>query len=333
MSDMLIDMLEEIRLHGLEKVFKRYYGKYRAIVTGNSDSQGRGRIAVRVPGLFGRETLPNLALPCDNRGAGADRGEFMPPNVGDGVFVEFEGGDTRFPLYSGGWHPQGFTPEEFGPAGSPFIRGFKNKYGHSIRFDETDGKEKIVIETPVGHRFVLDDSDDNFAIFLIHDSGAQMQMDNDGNVKIFAEDGSYVYLNAEEGAVSLVSAAGAYAEVGESIKLSDSTGENWFTVDENGVTANATAGTVIQGNSFGVNVGAVDIKDTIGAGLKIGTGLVALGSPVLEIFDALEQVIDALTDGSPLVSTGTGPSSGLLPPALANLLVIKGLIAGVKGSL
>ena len=334
MSEMLFDMIEEIRLHGIEKVLKRYYGVYRGIIASNTDSQNRGRITVSMPAIMGEEILPTFALPKDIRGGGQDKGNFYPPDVKDGVWVEFEAGDLRFPVYSGGWLGAGELNEAFAyEAGVPTKRGFSNKYGHTMVFDETEGKEKIAFTTPAGHFFVMDDTNGAFAIYLIHDSGAQMQMDNEGNVKIFGKDGSYVFVNSEEGDVSLVSAAGAYVSVGEAIKLQDSSGENWATIDANGVTLNAAAGTLVNGNSFGVSVGSVDIRDTAKAGLVVGNGQVALGNTVLEIFQGLEDLCTALTSGAPLVSTGVGPSSGILPPTLIDITILKAKIAAVKGSL
>lgn len=333
-AQMIINMVDEIRNHGIEKVFKRYYGIYRAIVDSNEDKDGRGQIDVIVPTILGEKVLPTRALPKDFRGAGKGKGEFFPPDIGDGVWVEFEAGDLRFPVYSGGWFGENELGEDFAyKEGVPVSRGFQNKYGHIFRFDETKGEEKFVLQTPAGHFFVIDDTDNAQGIFLIHNTGAQLQIDDSGNLKIFGANGSFIYFNAEDDEITMTSKQGAYLSMTDEVKLSDATGQNWMTVNDGGVTMNAGGGALIQGNDLVANVGKVAFKDLLGSGLVIGNGQVALGSPVCEVVDSIIKIIDALTSGSPLVTTAVGPSSGLLPPALIQLLALKVLLTTLKGSL
>lgn len=84
---MLNNLIENIRRYGLEKVFQRYYSIYRAEVVKNNDEEKRGRITVKVPSLFADSELSAWAEPRDYRGSGKGYGEFMPPNIGDFVFV------------------------------------------------------------------------------------------------------------------------------------------------------------------------------------------------------------------------------------------------------
>jgi len=333
-AEFIINMIDEIRLHGFEKVFKRYYGIYRGYVKSNADPQGRGRIKVVVPDVFGEKVLPTFALPKDMRGAGSDKGEFYPPDIKDGVWIEFEAGDPRFPVYSGGWHAAGELAEEFAYSsdGAPVNRGFKNKYGHSLRFDETEGEEKIVMTTLAGHFFVMDDTDGSHGIFFIHNSGAQFQVDNDGNLKIFGSDGAFIFMNADDGEISITSKDGAYVSLSDQIKVSDATGSNWMTMNDDGLTV-AGGGVVVNGNALVANVGSASIKDLVGAGFVVGNGKIAIGSQVIELVDGIIQIIDAFTSGSPLVTTGTGPSSPLLPPALTQLTLLKVLLTSIKGVL
>lgn len=78
-----------------------YYGKYRGMVTNNIDPDGVGRVQVSCPTVLGTGTLawamPSVPL------SGMTSGIFCVPIIGSKVWVEFEGGDTSYPIYSGGF--------------------------------------------------------------------------------------------------------------------------------------------------------------------------------------------------------------------------------------
>jgi len=77
----------------------QFFGKYRGKVAVNKDPLNLGRIQVRVPAIFGDEPT-NWAMPCTPY-AGADVSFFMIPLVDSNVWVEFEGGDPDYPIWSG----------------------------------------------------------------------------------------------------------------------------------------------------------------------------------------------------------------------------------------
>lgn len=153
MVEMFAKFVENVRQFGLERVFKRYYSIYRAQVVDNKDPQKRGRVMIKVPTLFGDFVLPQMADPRDFRNSAKGKGEFYPPDVDDWVFVEFEGGDQRFPVYSGGWYSKGDLDPIFEHTadGIPLVRGYKDKFGHYWIFDQTPGKERIRILNPLPH--------------------------------------------------------------------------------------------------------------------------------------------------------------------------------------
>jgi uncharacterized protein involved in type VI secretion and phage assembly len=80
---------------------RRYYGKYRGTVLNNIDPMQLGRVMVIVPDVSG---LPptSWAMPCMPI-AGKQSGVFVVPQVGAGVWVEFEGGDPDKPIWVGGY--------------------------------------------------------------------------------------------------------------------------------------------------------------------------------------------------------------------------------------
>lgn len=334
MSELLEELIKNVRTFGFEKVFKRYYGIYRAQVTDNKDKDERGRVQIIVPSLFGdNNKLPEWATPKDFRASSTGKGEFYVPDVDDWVYVEFEAGDPRFPVYSGGWHAKDELDADFAyQDGEPTIKGIKTKYGHSIRFDETTGKEKIIINTKAGHYLILDDTAEKESVFLIHKSGSQLQIDSKGSIKAFVSGGGFLNLSAETGEATLVSKDGATASIEKGIKLLDSSGAHFATIDETGILLNTSKDVIVNANTLSASVGTVSLQDTLKSGLVIKNGQVALGSAAVELVDQVIKICDALTAGSPLVTTGVGPSSPLLPPASVQLILIKTLLTTIKGT-
>jgi hypothetical protein len=79
----------------------KYYGKYRGTVVNNLDPEQRGRIQALVPDVLG-VTPSSWAMPCVPM-AGKEQGFFMVPQIGAGVWMEFEQGDPDYPIWVGGF--------------------------------------------------------------------------------------------------------------------------------------------------------------------------------------------------------------------------------------
>lgn len=80
---------------------RKYFGVYRGTVINNIDPLQIGRIMVLVPDVGG--IIPSTwAMPCVPI-AGKQMGTFMVPQIGSGVFVQFEAGDPDRPVWVGGW--------------------------------------------------------------------------------------------------------------------------------------------------------------------------------------------------------------------------------------
>jgi uncharacterized protein involved in type VI secretion and phage assembly len=79
----------------------KYYGVYRGTVVNNVDPLQIGRIIAIVPDVSG--VIPTTwAMPCVPI-AGKQMGTFLVPQIGSGVFVQFEAGDPDRPVWLGGW--------------------------------------------------------------------------------------------------------------------------------------------------------------------------------------------------------------------------------------
>ena len=85
-----------------------HYGKYRGKVENNIDPLMLGRIQVSAPAALGDATLA-WAMPCVPY-AGSGVGLFLIPPNGANVWVEFEGGDTDFPIWTGCFWGTGEVP-------------------------------------------------------------------------------------------------------------------------------------------------------------------------------------------------------------------------------
>ena len=78
---------------------EKRYGKYRGMVLNNIDTEQRGRLLVQLPDVLGLGTS-SWALPCVPL-AGPQMGAYFVPLIGSGVWVEFEGGDPDYPIWTG----------------------------------------------------------------------------------------------------------------------------------------------------------------------------------------------------------------------------------------
>jgi len=77
----------------------KYYGKYRGTVFNNIDPEQRGRIQAIVPDVSG--LIPtSWAMPCMPI-AGKQSGVYVVPQIGSGVWIEFEQGDSDYPIWTG----------------------------------------------------------------------------------------------------------------------------------------------------------------------------------------------------------------------------------------
>jgi Type VI secretion system/phage-baseplate injector OB domain len=125
---------------------QRYFGKYRGSVVTNVDPVGQGRLLVRVPDVVGVGTT-SWAMPCVPV-AGPGMGTYIvPPPVGAGVWVEFEQGNPRFPIWVGCfWDTPPVPP---GTAGTMAQVATKTAPGTPMMTMEVVGAGVAVTQVPV----------------------------------------------------------------------------------------------------------------------------------------------------------------------------------------
>lgn len=79
----------------------QYFGKYRGTVINNVDPLQIGRVMVQVPDVS--NIIPSTwAMPCVPF-AGIQSGFYVVPPIGSGVWIEFEHGDSDYPIWVGGY--------------------------------------------------------------------------------------------------------------------------------------------------------------------------------------------------------------------------------------
>jgi uncharacterized protein involved in type VI secretion and phage assembly len=144
-----------------------------ATVTNNRDDKNQGRVKVKFPWLNDIESdWARLAAP----GAGATRGIYWMPEVGDEVLVAFEHGDVTQAYVIGGlWNGQDAPPmgnsTVVNESGMVNQRVIQSRTGHVITLDDTESKQQVSIKTQAGHKVILDDTDGQEKITIVDKSG------------------------------------------------------------------------------------------------------------------------------------------------------------------
>jgi uncharacterized protein involved in type VI secretion and phage assembly len=80
----------------------KYFGKYRGMVVNNVDPLQLGRILVQVPDVLG--PIPSSWAMPSMPFSGKQMGMWCLPQIGTGVWIEFEQGDPDKPIWSGAWY-------------------------------------------------------------------------------------------------------------------------------------------------------------------------------------------------------------------------------------
>jgi len=126
-----------------------FLSKYRGTVENNIDPMQLGRIQVSVPSVLGEGRM-SWAMPCVPY-AGPGVGFFAIPPTGANVWVEFEGGDLDYPIWSGCFWGVGEVPAM--PAIAE-MKVLKTDMG-TITINDLPGVGGITIETATGMKIEI----------------------------------------------------------------------------------------------------------------------------------------------------------------------------------
>ena len=140
-------------------VFGGWFGVYPALVRDVKDPDGQGRVKVALPwspdaGGGSYEAWARVATLM----AGSDRGSWFVPDPDDEVLVAFEAGDPRRPYVVGAlWNGKDAPPDTMDGGGRNFRKVIRSRNGVKVTLDDTDGQEKLVLETPGAQKVTLKD--------------------------------------------------------------------------------------------------------------------------------------------------------------------------------
>lgn len=270
--------LEQVVAQLVERIERRFYGKYRAFVVDNADPRGLARLKLSIPSVLGAEVVSGWAMPCAPFGGDADQGFLAVPEVGAGVWVEFEEGDLEFPIWVGTfWSQPGGESETPRPTGAdtpqdpPTRKILKSTSGHSIELEDKDGEETVLIR---------------------HKENAFLAIDPTGTIVLSNSQGSSLILNADDESVVLVD------QHGNSVQL---------TADGANVTnQDGSAAVVLSADMARVIAKTVVLE---GSSVSLGAGA---QFPTLVVDPTFQQMWNLFANHTH--PTAMGPSGPPLPP-------------------
>lgn len=207
MDDLLAELARQVR--------SRYYGKYRGFVADNRDPERMGRLRLRVPSVLGDQAT-GWALPCVPFGGARAQGWFAVPEVDAQLWVEFEEGDLRRPIWTGTFWQKGDDVPDDARLDAPTTRLFVTPSGHALQFDDEDGKARVRLR---------------------HAGGAEIVIDEKGSLTITDQKGNAVTLDADE----------------EAVRVEDTRG-NALVLDADGATLQDANGNTVALSASGVRV-------------------------------------------------------------------------------
>jgi hypothetical protein len=139
-AEQTLQSLAEERRH-------RFYGKYRGVVVQALSGSDLGKLQVSVPDVLADQNV--VAWPCVPF-AGPSHGFVAIPEVGDGVWVEFEGGNPAQAIWVGCWWGSGDMPS---PADVK-VRSWVTTGGLALVLD--DDQNQLVLKHPAGSSITID---------------------------------------------------------------------------------------------------------------------------------------------------------------------------------
>lgn len=141
---------------------EKFYGNYRGIVVDNNDELKNGRCKINVFGVYDelRESdLPWATFADPFMGGLQGYGSSLIPEVDTHVWVFFEGGDVRFPVYFAGapamnGEDNPDLPEE-SATDYPDNKVIRLKSGFTVEMNQKEGNETLRIFHPAGWEMIV----------------------------------------------------------------------------------------------------------------------------------------------------------------------------------
>jgi uncharacterized protein involved in type VI secretion and phage assembly len=151
----------------------QYFGKYRGTVLNNIDPMQKGRLMVQVPDVSG--LIPSTwAMPCFPF-TGKQMGAYMLPQIGSGVWMEFEQGNPDYPIWSGCWYGSVAEVPALALAGNPVSPNIvlQTALQNSLVISDLPGPTGgIMLKSTTGATIIVNDT----GIYIQNGKGASLVM-------------------------------------------------------------------------------------------------------------------------------------------------------------
>src|SRR5271155_4550423 len=141
-------MNEQALMDVVDRLRNRFFGKYRGVVTDIDASTLR--IKATVPSVLADQPT-GWCMPCVPY-AGPGVGIAFLPEVGSGVWIEFEGGDVSYPVWVGCYWREGEVPSDV----ASNVKVIATTAPLELKFD--DGQGSLTITDSNGNTVSLDSS-------------------------------------------------------------------------------------------------------------------------------------------------------------------------------
>jgi uncharacterized protein involved in type VI secretion and phage assembly len=136
----------------------KYYGKYRGTVVQNVDPEQRGRIQALVPDVS--NVVPTSWATACVPVAGKSMGTYVVPQIGAGVWIEYEQGDPDYPIWTGGFWGVAAEVPPLALAGNPASPSIVLQTGlqNTISLSDVPGPSGgILLKSATGAMIVVND--------------------------------------------------------------------------------------------------------------------------------------------------------------------------------
>jgi len=150
-----------------------FFGKFRGVVVNNIDPLRLGRIMASVPDV-GNSIPLTWAMPCVPV-AGKQSGTFVLPQIGAGVWIEFEQGNIDYPIWSGCFWGSAAEVPTIANAGNPVSPSIVLESGltNMIVISDVPGPTGgIILKIATGAMILIND----VGITISNGKGASIQM-------------------------------------------------------------------------------------------------------------------------------------------------------------
>jgi hypothetical protein len=154
---------------------QRFFGKYRGTVINNIDPMQTGRIMAQVPAVS--QLLPTTWCLPSYPIAGTGSGMSFVPQLKSGVWIEFEGGDPDYPIWTGCFYGVGAERPTAAAASNPLSPSivFQSQLTHSIVISDLPPSPKtggIMLTSLSGASIIVNDS----GIYIDNGKGASIRL-------------------------------------------------------------------------------------------------------------------------------------------------------------